>query len=75
MRVGEMKRLNVAALYGALDLLRQHRGWSWRDLAKELDVSPSTFTRMLDGKKPDADGLVRMVLWTRLPLDRFAKES
>lgn len=56
-------RLDVEALYTALDRQRRKARLRWRDVAKEAGVSPSTFTRIGQGNRPDADGLVRLLLW------------
>lgn len=59
--------LDVAELYSRLDTQRRDRGLLWRDLATEVDVSPSTLSRMHDGNRPDADALVSLLV--RLDLD------
>lgn len=41
----------------------KNRGWSQRDLAKQMDVSSSTISRMLDEQKPskpDVEQLVKL---------------
>lgn len=50
-----------------LDGRRRQYGLSWRQLADELDVSPSTFTRMKAGGKPDVDGFLAMSAWLNAP--------
>lgn len=64
-------KLDVPALYAVLDRKRQEQDMSWRDLAKKLDVSPSTFTRMSDGFRPDVDTFATLIHWLGLPADRF----
>lgn len=64
-------QVNVAELYAALDDQRESRGLSWRGLARELGVSPSTMTRLRQGYRPDADGFAAMVAWLGLPADKF----
>jgi transcriptional regulator with XRE-family HTH domain len=56
-------RLDVAALYSALDIVRSHRRCSWREVAAETGLSPSLFSRLAEGRKPDADGLVTLLAW------------
>lgn len=56
-------RLDPDALYVALDRKRRSRRMQWREIAQEASVSPSTFTRIGQGRRPDADGLVRLMLW------------
>jgi hypothetical protein len=56
-------RLDVEALYVALDAQRRRARLRWRDIAVEAGVSPSTLTRIGQGFRPDADGLVRLLVW------------
>jgi len=51
------------ALYGSLDVVRRARQLSWRDIAEETGLSPSTLTRLGAGTHPDADGLVSLLAW------------
>jgi transcriptional regulator with XRE-family HTH domain len=69
------QKLDVPALYAALDLIRAHNELSWRDVAKATGISPSTFSRMADGHRPDADALCTLVAWLRVPLDRFTVDA
>lgn len=64
-------KIDVAALYGALDAARTTRQLSWRQLAKELDVSPSLLSRLGNGMRPDADGFMTLVNWLGLPAETF----
>jgi transcriptional regulator with XRE-family HTH domain len=64
-------KLDVQALYHAMDAVRAHRRMSWRDVARETGISPSTLTRLGQGHSPDADGLCSVLAWLGLPLDRF----
>ena len=65
------KQLDVTALYTALDSKRKLAGVSWRDVAQQTKVSPSLFTRMAQGRKPDADALLVLCEWLGLSPDRF----
>lgn len=51
------------ALYVALDRKRRAERIKWRDVAAAADVSPSTLTRIGQNKRPDADGLARLLVW------------
>jgi transcriptional regulator with XRE-family HTH domain len=55
--------LDIQRLTGALDAVMRHRGLSDRKAAEEIGISPSTITRMSQGKKPDADALVSLLAW------------
>jgi len=61
----------VPGLYAALDAVREHLGLSWRQLAREVGVSPSTFSRLANQQKPDVDAFVAMVRWLKVPAERF----
>jgi predicted transcriptional regulator len=61
--------LDVPALYRRLDHCRQEQGLMWKDLAALTGIPPSTFSRMADGKRPDADGLVTILIWLDLDSD------
>ncbi len=63
--------INVSALYGALDSRRSTKNLSWRKLAKELDLSPSIFTRLAQGSQPRTGSYLRMVDWLGKPRDAF----
>jgi transcriptional regulator with XRE-family HTH domain len=65
--------LNVEALYATLDRKRREGGGSWRELARELSLSPSTFTRMAQGARPDADALTALISWLNLELRDFTR--
>lgn len=64
-------KINVEGLYGSLNAAREVRGWSWRQLAKEIGVSPSLLSRMANGYRPDADGFATLVQWLGMPAERF----
>jgi transcriptional regulator with XRE-family HTH domain len=70
------KRLDVAALHSALDYVRAHRRMSWKTVADEAGLSPSTLSRLGQGHAPDADGLCALIAWLGpLPLSRFTVEE
>jgi len=64
-------QINVPGLYAALDAVRESRGLSWRQLAREVGVSPSTFSRLANRQKPEVDAFVAMVRWLKVPAERF----
>jgi transcriptional regulator with XRE-family HTH domain len=68
---GSPSRINVRALYAALDAQRAGAGLSWRQLAKERGLSPSTFTRLANGHRPDVDAFVALVRWLGQPAEHF----
>lgn len=62
----EKGRFDAEAFYDALDGVRQSRKMSWRQVAKEANVSASTLTRMAQGRRPDVDGLIALMAWSGL---------
>lgn len=67
--------VDVAALYAALDAKRQAEKLSWRGLAQELGITPSTFTRMKDDRRPDVDTFAALLRWLAMPVEAFMDPS
>ncbi len=65
------KVLQLDALVAALDSERQARRISWRTLASEAGVSPSTLTRMQQGKSPDVNTFSALTKWLNIAAERF----
>lgn len=65
--------VDVEALYGALETRRERKGASWREIATDLDLSPSTFTRLAQGQRPDIDTFSTLLAWLDLPATTFAR--
>lgn len=65
--------LDVASLFAALDRHRKAHGQNWKDVAGVVGVSQSTFTRLSDGHRPDADALCSLVVWLGVSLRQFVK--
>jgi transcriptional regulator with XRE-family HTH domain len=63
--------INVVALYDAVDGKREAKGFSWRELANQLGITPSTFTRMAQGRRPDVDTFATLLRWLAMPADAF----
>ena len=68
------KVLQLEALVAALDSERQARDLSWRQLAAQAGVSPSTLTRMQQGKAPDVNTFSALTAWLDIPAERFYTE-
>lgn len=67
-------RLDVQALCDALDQQRRSRKLSWRQVAAEAGVGPSTLSRMTSkGKRPDVDSFAALVEWLGVPADTFLR--
>jgi transcriptional regulator with XRE-family HTH domain len=69
--VSEAPNVDVKSLHAALDAAREHRGLSWRQLAKELNVSASTISRMANGLKPDVTAFAAMTTWLHMRAEDF----
>lgn len=65
--------IDPGALYAAVDQKRSAEGSSWRELAGELKVSPSTFTRMAQGRRPDADTFATLLRWLNMSVEEFLR--
>lgn len=68
-------RIDVQGLYAALDAERTARDWSWRQLAKEIGVSPSLLSRLGNELRPDADGFATLVRWLNMPAEQFIVDA
>jgi transcriptional regulator with XRE-family HTH domain len=66
-----LPRLDVAALIAALNMQREARGLSWRKLAQEAGVNPSSLTRMHQGKLPDVNTFTALTHWLHMPAEEF----
>lgn len=64
-------KIDVQGLHAALDAERTARNWSWRQLAKEIGVSPSLLSRLGNELRPDADGFATLVRWLNMPAEQF----
>lgn len=64
-------QIDWSALFSALDTKRAAEEKSWREVAGEIGVSPSTLTRMGQGTHPDADTFVALTRWLGLSSERF----
>ena len=65
--------VDIEALFAALRRKRQAADLSWRDLAQHLAMSPSTFTRLAQGRRPDIDTFVTLLHWLSMPADAFVR--
>ncbi len=68
-------KIDVQSLYAALDAERTARDWSWRQLAKEIGVSPSLLSRLGNELRPDADGFATLVRWLNMPAEHFMVDT
>jgi transcriptional regulator with XRE-family HTH domain len=59
------------AFFAALDAEREARRLSWKKLADAAGVSPSTLTRIGQGKRPDVDTFAKLCRWAGFDADAF----
>ncbi len=67
--------IDVEALYAALDAKRDKESWSWRELARHLGISPSTLTRMAQGRRPDVDAFATLLRWLGMTSEDFTRPT
>jgi transcriptional regulator with XRE-family HTH domain len=49
-----------------LDAFRASRGLTWRQVAEQAGVTPSTLTRVQQGRSPNVDGFPALCRWAGL---------
>lgn len=64
---------DAPAFYAALERTRRQRNLLWKDVAARAGVSPSTLTRLTQGRRPDVDSLAALVTWAGLSADEFVR--
>lgn len=62
---------DAGAFYETLDGERRTRGLAWKEVAAKAKVSPSTLTRLGQGRRPDVDSFARLVAWGGFDADQF----
>lgn len=68
---GDQPAFDAGAFYHVLDAERSQRGLTWKDVAAQAGVSPSTLTRLGQGRRPDVDSFARLVAWGGFTADQF----
>ena len=67
-------RFDDTAFFDAIEARRQAENLSWRQLGRKLALSPSTFSRMARGRRPDVETFLRLLSWLDLPAETFMKD-
>ncbi len=62
-----------AAFLQALEARRKAEQLSWRQLGRQLDLSPSTFSRLARGRRPDVETFLRLLRWLNMPVETFMR--
>lgn len=57
--------------FRAIQRARIDQGVSWRELGRRLSISPSTFSRMAQGRRPDVETFLALLHWLGMPADAF----
>ena len=70
-----MVRFDSKALYAALNAHRLEREMTWAQVADATGVSATTITRTRTGGRLEVDGMLAMVRWLGVPVERFVRES
>lgn len=68
---GDRAAFDADAFYHVLDAERSERRLTWKDVAGQTGVSPSTLTRLGQGRRPDVDSFARLVAWGGFTADQF----
>lgn len=68
---GDRAAFDADAFYHVLDAERSARRLTWKDVAAQTGVSPSTLTRLGQGRRPDVDSFARLVAWGGFTADQF----
>lgn len=59
------------AFCAALNAQRLSQRKTWKQVAEDSGVGASTLTRMMQGKRPDVDGLAALLRWSGLKAESF----
>lgn len=69
------QRFDFDGFHAALDGIRRSRGMTWRQVAREANVSASSLTRMARGSRPDIDTVASLAAWASLDPATFFPRS
>ena len=67
------EKFDSEGFYAALNAERLSRQMTWKDVAEEAGVNPSTLTRMGQGNKSDVNGLAALLRWSGLKAESFIR--
>jgi transcriptional regulator with XRE-family HTH domain len=68
-------KFDQGRFYDAVESRRRVDNLSWRQLAAQLSLSPSTFSRLSQGKRPDVDTFVKLLAWMDRPASDFVTDT
>jgi transcriptional regulator with XRE-family HTH domain len=62
-----------ATFFEMLERRRQAENLSWRQLGRQLGLSPSTFSRLARGRRPDIETFIKLLAWLDVPAATFMR--
>jgi len=69
------QEFDADGFYAALDRTLRARKATWREVSNETGVSPTTLTRMGQGRRPDAASLAALSAWAGInPANYVARQ-
>jgi transcriptional regulator with XRE-family HTH domain len=74
-RAHTSKGFNARAFYEVLSSVVEARSVTWRQVARETGITPSTLTRMGQGRQPDAASLAALSAWAGLNPAHFVGQQ
>ena len=74
-RSQRVRGFDAGAYYTALARIVRAQKISWRQVARETGITPSTLTRMAQGRRPDAASLAVLSAWAGLNPADFVEDS
>ena len=64
-------KFETETLYTVLNQKRNAMNFSWRELARKLHIDQSVFSRLANGKRPDAETFAKILYWLDQPVSMF----
>jgi transcriptional regulator with XRE-family HTH domain len=68
-------RFDTAAFFSALNAVRAKRNLTWKEVARQSEINPSTLSRIGQGKNPDVNGFLALLSWSGLKAEMFTPDS
>jgi transcriptional regulator with XRE-family HTH domain len=66
-----VRTFNDASFFAAVEERRRSEGVSWRQLGRQLGLSPSTFSRLARGRSPDVETFTKLLAWLDVSASTF----
>jgi predicted transcriptional regulator len=68
-------RFDSEAFFSALNAVRAKRCLTWKEVAGQAEINPSTLSRIGQGKKPDLNGFMALLSWSGLKAEMFVPDA